>query len=90
MGEIQFENESSTFKSRRVFGEPETPKMIKGIMRILPIKSEQQAGNLLMAIAALGMLASIFIIYSATATPTPGEFVINTKTPDAIRNLLPR
>jgi hypothetical protein len=90
MGEIQFENESSTFKSRRVFGEPETPKMIKGIMRILPIKSEQQAGHILMGIAALGLIASIFIIYNATATPTPGEFVVNTKAPDAIRNLLPR
>lgn len=90
MGEIQFENESSTFKSRRVFGEPETPVMIKGIMRILPIKSEQQAGYLLMSIAVLGLLASIFIIYSATSTGTPGEFVVSAKTPDAIRNLLPR
>jgi hypothetical protein len=70
MSNIQFEEE--TFKSRTILGEPSSPKMVKTLLKMGIVKNEQQAGHLLLAIAAFFFLLAIYISYSflfASNTP---------------------
>ncbi len=70
MSNIQFEEE--TFKSRTILGEPSSPKMVKSLLKMGIVKSEQQAGYLLVGIAIFFFLIAIYISYTflfASKTP---------------------
>lgn len=61
--QIQFEGEnpSSRFQSRAVFGQPQTPKMVKFLIDKGIVKSERSAGHLLLAVTVLFFCSTIFI-----------------------------
>lgn len=63
MNEVQFhENNELHIKSRRLLGEPETPSMIRFLLRTGVAKNEQQALYILIAVIVVALSSTIFLI----------------------------
>ena len=63
--EISFDNNNNNFnyKSRVILGQPETPKMVKFLIGKGIVKSEKQAGYLMICMTMLFFLSSFILIY---------------------------
>lgn len=61
---IQFEDGGSEFhiKSRRIFGDPETPTMIRLLLKYKIVKNEKQAVAVLLGIILVALSAT-FLLY---------------------------
>ncbi len=76
MSDVEFEdkNIASSFRSRVIFGQPQTPAMVKSIMKVIPFADEKKAGYILLSITALFFLLS-FIIFYITLHPSTSKGV---------------
>jgi hypothetical protein len=67
MSDVQFTDEntlSNSFRSRTVFGDPTSPKMITLVLKTGIVKTDKQAANVLFLITGICFLLSIFIFYA--------------------------
>jgi len=65
MPDVQFEDDNIGLKSRRIFGEPTTPKMIVAVMNTLGIKNVKFAGNLLIVLSIIILIISVYLVNKA-------------------------
>ena len=65
MSDVQFEDQGQEFTSRKIFGESVKPKMVASIMKMGVVKDEKQAGQVLLAIMFLSILATLYVLYAA-------------------------
>jgi len=62
MNDVQFhENNELHIKSRRLFGEPETPTMIRFLLRTGVAKNEKQALYILIGFVVVALSSAIFL-----------------------------
>lgn len=65
MSQVEFvEQNEFHIKSRRLFGEPETPGMIRFLLKTGVAKNEKQAVIVLTIVIILSITATLFIIHS--------------------------
>jgi hypothetical protein len=64
MNQVQFEEDNNEFhiRSRRLFGEPETPTMVRFLLRTGIVKNEKQALYILVGIVIIALAVTIFLI----------------------------
>ena len=62
MGSIDFHEENEFhIRSRRLLGEPETPSMIRFLLRTGVVKNEKQAVSILIGVILVALSAAFFI-----------------------------
>lgn len=70
MNGVQFdENNELHIKSRRLFGEPETPSMIRFLLRIGIAKNEKQALYILIGVMVVALSSAIFLSRGGIGEP---------------------
>jgi len=63
MGSIDFHEENEFhIRSRRLLGEPETPSMIRFLLRTGVVKNEKQAVSILIGVILVALSATFFIV----------------------------
>ncbi len=70
MSQVQFEDNDFHIKSRRIFGEPETPTMIKFLLNRGFAKNEKQALYILISVIIVALLISVFLTTKTFSSPT--------------------
>lgn len=67
MSRVEFEEDNFHIKSRRLLGEPDTPTMIKFLLKTGLVKTEKSALILLVFVIVVALSATIFIFLGRTA-----------------------
>ncbi len=74
MSTIQFDEENNQhYTSRRILGERVQPKMVSTLLKLGVIKSEKQAGYVLLGIAIVAFALSAYLIFTVVLPPTPSS-----------------
>jgi hypothetical protein len=62
MSSVEFEEDNFHIKSRRLLGEPDTPSMVKFLLKTGLAKTEKQALIILVVVIVVALSAAIFIL----------------------------
>jgi hypothetical protein len=69
MNQVQFHEDNELhIKSRRLLGEPETPSMIRFLLRTGVVKNEKEALYILIAVVVVALSSTIFLIRGGIAS----------------------
>jgi len=81
MSQVEFEdkisNTNSFYKSRRIFGDPQTPDMVLLVMRVFHFKNEKNAGVFLFAIAGFFAVLALYFSFTIFWKPSTGKIYTN-------------
>ena len=76
MGSIDFHEENEFhIRSRRLLGEPETPSMIRFLLRTGVVKNEKQAVSILIGVILVALSATFFIARGGVGNAGDGYIV---------------
>jgi hypothetical protein len=85
--QTQFEGEMSTskFQSRTIFGQPQTPSMVKFLISKGIVKDEKTAGHFLLGLTVFFFCLTIYIFIFYVFAPSPAPVPLSEETMRAIK-----